>query len=58
MIKTRSIKQIRFGKYTLQLWLKGSHIKSFQFYNFNTRYFKKMSIYLPLVIIEWSYMKP
>jgi hypothetical protein len=57
-MKTRSIKSIRFGKYTFQLWQKGSHIKSLQFYNFNNRYFRKISVYLPLVIIELSYMKP
>jgi hypothetical protein len=58
MIKTRFIKAIKFSKYTLQLWQKGSHMKSFQFYNINNRYFRKMSVYLPLIIIEWSYMKP
>jgi len=58
MIKTRFLTTLRFGKYSLQLWRKGSHMKSFQFYNFNNRYFRKMSVYLPIVIIELSYMKP
>jgi hypothetical protein len=57
MKKTSSIKSFQFGKYTLQLWRKGSHLKSFQFYNFNNRYFHKISLYLPSIIIEFSYMK-
>jgi len=57
MKKTSSIKSFHFGKYTLQLWRKGSRLKPFRFYNFNNRYFRKISIHLPIVIIEFSYMK-
>lgn len=57
MKKTTFIRGDRFGKYMVQLWKKGDELKPFKYYDFKTSYFRKISLHLPFIIIEFSYMR-